>query len=90
MKLPYICVFCGSADGARPEYRQAAAHLGRLIAENNLGLVYGGASVGLMGAVADSALAYGAPVIGVLPSVLKDREIAHPGLTELCYVSTMH
>ena len=61
-----------------------------LLAERGLGLVYGGASVGLMGAVADAALAGGAPVVGVLPAVLKDREVAHRGLTELHYVDTMH
>ena len=86
----YICVFCGSSNGAHPAYRAEAAHLGTLLAARRFGLVYGGASVGLMGALADSALSGGAPVVGVLPAVLKDREIAHPGLTELLYVATMH
>ena len=85
-----ICVFCGSVDGTNPEYRAEAARLGTLLAARGFGLVYGGASVGLMGAVADAALAGGAPVVGVLPAVLKDREIAHSGLTELHYVGSMH
>ncbi len=86
----HICVFCGSSDGAHPAYREEATHLGARLAARGFGLVYGGASVGLMGAVADAALAGGASVIGVLPAVLKDREIAHRGLTELHYVDTMH
>ncbi len=88
--MSYICVFCGSSDGARPVYSEQAARLGSLLAARRFGLVYGGASVGLMGALADAALAGGAAVIGVLPAALKDREIAHPGLTELHYVDTMH
>ncbi len=89
-RLLNICVFCGSTNGTNPEYQIEAARLGAFIAERAFGLVYGGASVGLMGAVADAALMGGAPVIGVLPEVLKDREIAHPGLTELHYVANMH
>ena len=85
-----ICVFCGSFDGGRPEYRAEAVRLGQLLGERGLGLVYGGASAGLMGAVADAALAAGAQVIGVLPEVLREREIAYPGLTELHYVGSMH
>ena len=88
--MTFLCVFCGSSYGAHPAYREEAAKLGALLAARGFGLVYGGASVGLMGAVADAALAGGAPVIGVLPAILKDREIAHPGLTELHYVDTMH
>jgi len=90
MALLSICVFCGSTDGVRPEYGAAAEQLGTLLAERGFGLIYGGTSVGLMGAVADAALVGGAPVIGVLPEVLKDREIAHPCLTELHYVDSMH
>ncbi len=85
-----VCVFCGSAPGARPAYRIAAQALGAAIAERGLGLVYGGASVGLMGAVADAAMASGAQVIGVLPRGLETREIAHRGLTELRVVDTLH
>ena len=88
--LRYVCVFCGSGNGAHPAYREEAARLGSLLAARGFGLVYGGASVGLMGAMADAALSGGAPVVGVLPAVLKNREIAHPGLTELHYVESMH
>ena len=85
-----VLVFCGSSPGARPEYTAAAAELGRLLAARNLGLVYGGARVGLMGAVADAALAAGGEVIGVIPRQLIEHEIAHTGLTDLREVSTMH
>ncbi len=85
-----ICVFCGSSSGGDPAYLDAALDLGRRIAAAGMGLVYGGASIGLMGAVADAGLAGGAEVIGVIPSVLKDREIAHSGLAQLHFVETMH
>ena len=88
--MRYIAVFCASHDGADPAYRQAAVQLGALIAGGGFGLVYGGATTGLMGAVSDAAMAGGAPVIGVLPAVLRSREIAHPGLTELHHVDSMH
>lgn len=86
----WICVFCGSANGARPEYVSAARELGRAIAERGYGLLYGGATVGLMGAVADAALAAGGEVVGVIPDVIMDREVGHKGLTELHVVRTMH
>ncbi len=85
-----VLVFCGSSPGARPEYAQAAGEVGALIARRGLGLVYGGASVGLMGAVADGALAARGEVIGVIPRQLVKREIAHAGLTDLREVGTMH
>ncbi|BDI28778.1 putative cytokinin riboside 5'-monophosphate phosphoribohydrolase [Capsulimonas corticalis] len=85
-----ICVFCGSNEGARPEYRQAATALGRLLARRGQTLVYGGADVGLMGAVADAALAEGGRVVGVIPHSLVAKEIAHKGLTELHTVGTLH
>ncbi|MGH2892610.1 MAG: TIGR00730 family Rossman fold protein [Solirubrobacteraceae bacterium] len=85
-----VLVFCGSSPGARVEYAAAAGELGRLLSKRGLGVVYGGASVGLMGAVADGALAAGGEVIGVIPRQLVEHEIAHPGLTELREVSTMH
>ena len=90
MELKSVCVFCGSRMGARPEYLEGARALGAEIARRGLTLVYGGTSVGLMGAVADAALAGGGKVIGVLPHVLSDREIAHKGLTELHRVDSMH
>jgi uncharacterized protein (TIGR00730 family) len=85
-----VAVYCGSADGSNPAFRAEATALGKAIAAAGLGLVYGGASVGLMGAVADAALAGGAEVIGVLPAVLAGKEIAHARLTKLELVSTMH
>jgi hypothetical protein len=85
-----VLVFCGSSPGARPEYAQEADALGRLLAERGLGLVYGGARVGLMGAVADGALAAGGEVVGVIPRQLVEHEIAHTGLSELHEVTTMH
>ncbi len=85
-----LCVFSGSRPGRRAEYLEAAKTLGGLLAEQGIGLVYGGASVGLMGAVADAALARGGEVIGVIPQPLVDKEIAHKGLSDLRIVRTMH
>ncbi len=85
-----ICVFCGSSHGALEAYGNAAADAGRVIAENGCTLVYGGAKVGLMGTVADAALAAGGDVIGVLPQSLQEKELAHEGLTELHVVGSMH
>jgi uncharacterized protein (TIGR00730 family) len=87
---PHICVFCGSADGVDPAYAQAARELGQRIAESGMGLVYGGATVGLMGVVADTAIAGGAEVVGVMPDVLMGREIAHRKVTHFHVVKTMH
>ncbi len=88
--LKRICVFCGSSFGARAEYKQAAEHLGKALADRKLGLVYGGGNVGLMGAIADAALAAGGEVIGVIPDSLLRRELGHRGLTKLNVVKTMH
>lgn len=85
-----VCVFCGSNFGAREAYSQAAAALGTTIARRGLRLVYGGAKVGLMGVVADAALAAGGKVTGVMPTALVQREVAHAGLTELREVGSMH
>lgn len=85
-----LCVFCGSSPGRQPLYMEAARALGHLLAEQGIGLVYGGASVGLMGAAADAALAAGGEVIGVIPHALAAREVAHRGLTELQVVGSMH
>lgn len=85
-----VAVFCAAADGARPEYRQVAEELGRELAARSLGLIYGGARVGLMGAVANAAKAAGGYVVGVIPTVLVDKEVAHDGLSELHVTSTMH
>lgn len=85
-----VCVFCGSSAGREPAFAEAAGEAGREIARRGLQLVYGGASVGLMGILADSALAGGAEVIGVLPRALFKREVAHAGLTHLHSVEGMH
>src|SRR4051812_22534899 len=85
-----ICVFCGSSVGANSRYVAEAKSLGQQMASNGWGLVYGGTSVGLMGATADAALAEGVEVIGVLPRALQDREVAHRGLTKLHLVESMH
>ncbi len=85
-----VAVYCGSAFGSNPAFLAEARALGAALAASGLGLVYGGASVGLMGAVADAALAGGAEVIGILPAVLDGREIGHAGLTRLELVPTMH
>src|SRR5438132_4107439 len=85
-----ICVFAGSNDGDRDSYLISAHELGAEIARRGHGLVYGGASCGLMGACADAALAGGAEVVGVLPRALTTREIAHTGLTELRIVGSLH
>ena len=85
-----IVVFCGSSPGRRPAYVAAAQQLGRLLAARGIAVVYGGASIGLMGALADSALAAGGEVIGVIPGALFPAEIPHAGLSQLHVVSTMH
>ncbi|MFJ3412695.1 LOG family protein [Pseudomonas protegens] len=90
MSLTSVCVFCGASTGANPLYREAAQALGRAIAERRLTLVYGGGAVGLMGIVADAALAAGGEVIGIIPQSLKDKEIGHRGLTRLEVVDGMH
>ncbi len=85
-----VCVFCGSSPGSRPDYAEAARELGRSLASRGLGLVYGGADVGLMGAMADAALEAGGEVIGVIPASLVEREVAHRGLSDLRIVGSMH
>jgi len=85
-----VCVFCGSSPGARPEYARLAAELGRALARRRLTLVYGGGRVGLMGQLADAVLAAGGEVLGVIPRALATKERAHPGLTDLEVVETMH
>jgi uncharacterized protein (TIGR00730 family) len=85
-----VCVFCGSNPGALPVYRAEAVALGRLLGKAGLGLVYGGAQVGLMGALADEALANGSEVIGVIPRMLAGVEVAHQNLSRLILVETMH
>jgi len=90
MGLQSICVFCGSSAGARAEYAAAARAMGELLAQRGIRLVYGGGNVGLMGVLADAALAAGGKVIGVIPQMLVDRELAHRGISELLIVGSMH
>ena len=90
MAIRRICVFCGSRVGTRPEYLACARTTGTLLAGRGIGVVYGGSTVGTMGALADAALAAGGEVIGVIPGSLVEREIAHRGLTELHEVESMH
>ena len=85
-----LCVFCGSSAGTRPEYAEAARTFALELARRKLGLVYGGGSVGIMGILADAALAAGVEVIGVIPRPLAARELAHTALTELKVVDSMH
>lgn len=85
-----VCVYCGSSVGNQPIYREMAEAMGALLARRGIGLVYGGGNVGLMGVIADAALAGGGEVIGVIPRSLADREIAHGGVTDLRVVDSMH
>lgn len=85
-----ICVFCGASAGNDPAYLAAARDVGEGLAQRDIGVVYGGGRVGLMGAVADAALSAGGEVIGVIPQGLVDRELAHPTLTELHVVDSLH
>ena len=85
-----ICVFCGSNNGANPIFLETAESVGKFLASKNIELVYGGGRVGLMGKVADTVMANGGKVIGVIPQSLATKEIAHQGLTELHIVNSMH
>src|SRR6266571_2651466 len=88
--LRSLCVFCGSSLGRRPEYADAAAAFGRLLGQRGIRLVYGAGNIGLMGVLADAAVAAGGEVIGVIPQMLVDRELAHRGITDLRIVTSMH
>ena len=85
-----ICVFCGASPGRHPSYAALASETGRALASRGIGIVYGGGRVGLMGSLADGALDAGGEVIGVIPRGLVERELAHPGVTELRVVETLH
>src|SRR5688572_8319637 len=85
-----ICVFCGSNIGTQPAYRESAEALGAVLVKRGIGLVYGGGNVGLMGVIADTVMARGGHVIGVIPQSLADREVAHTGITDLRVVDSMH
>lgn len=89
-RLESICVFCGSREGKRPRYVKEAQHLGRLLVQRNIRLVYGGGSIGLMGKIADAVLEEGGYVVGVIPEKLAHKEIVHQGAQEMHIVDTMH
>ncbi len=88
--MKHLCVFCGSSPGASVAYETAAKTLAVTLVDHNIGLVYGGASVGIMGTLADAVLLRGGQVLGVIPQTLVDLEVAHDGLTELKVVDNMH
>jgi len=90
MTLKRICVYCGSSNGINPAYKHAATQLGRALHANGIGLIYGGAAVGIMGAVADAILEAGGQAIGVIPRALAIKEVAHEHLTDLHVVESMH
>lgn len=90
MKTNNICVYCGSSPGLNPAYARAAVILGKKLAERDIGLIYGGAAVGIMGVVADAVLENGGTAIGVIPRALAVKEVAHEGLTKLHVVESMH
>jgi uncharacterized protein (TIGR00730 family) len=85
-----ICVFCGSSPGARPEYTQATEELSALLVAENIGVVYGGGGVGLMGKLADAVLAHGGEITGVIPSALMEKEIGHREVEDMRVVHSMH
>jgi len=85
-----VCVYCGSSPGVRPEYKASAAELGTLLTEANIDLVYGGASIGVMGALADAVMSGGGHVTGIIPHGLFKREVAHQGISSLLVVDSMH
>ena len=90
LKLTSLCVFCGSQAGLDPVYASAAATLGQELAQQSISLVFGGGRVGLMGVVADNVLAGGGHIVGVIPTFLKDKELAHPRANEMVVVPDMH
>src|SRR5262249_12539757 len=89
-KIRRLCVFCGSGVGKNPAFVESARAVGALLAQRKIGLVYGGASIGVMGAIADAVLAAGGEAIGVIPETIMIREVAHTGLTQLHRVGSMH
>ncbi len=89
-QLKRICVFCGTNPGSRPVYSSAARELGRVLAEQDIELVYGGASVGIMGELADSVQEHGGHVTGIIPQQLMEKEAAHTGIRNLIVVASMH
>ena len=89
-KLTSLCVYCGANEGGDPDHRSAAVRLGKMMADQDIGLVFGGGRIGLMGVIADTVMENGGRVIGVIPEHLHDIEVGHEGLTELHIVDSMH
>ncbi len=89
IKIKSVCVFCGSSTGKGDQYLKLARNVGKTFAQSRIKLIYGGASAGCMGAVADGALENGGEVMGILPQILKDKELAHKGLTKLKIIQTL-
>lgn len=89
-KIDALCLYCGSSPGTNPAYQQAARHFGETLARQKIKLVFGGGSVGLMGIAADACLAAGGEVVGVIPTLLMEKEVGHKGLTEMHVVADMH
>lgn len=90
MAIQSLAVFCGSKNGNNPLFTEQAAQLGKLMAENNVKLIYGGGSAGIMGAIADSVMKYGGQVTGIIPKILVEWEVQHRGITELIISDDMH
>lgn len=90
MRIKSVCIYCGSSLGNRPEYAEQAAVLSRTLVRNGISIVYGGARVGIMGVIADTTLAEGGKVVGVIPRALVEKEVAHQGLSKLHVVESMH
>ena len=90
MTINKISVFCGSRSGINPQFKNAAIELGKTLVKNNIGLVYGGGKIGMMGILADAVLQEGGEVIGVIPEFLEKKELAHPGINTLHVVKSMH
>ncbi len=89
-KIKSLCVYCGSSINVDEDFKTLAHDMGKILAENNIRLVYGGGKAGLMGIIADSVMTHGGEVTGIIPSHISDREIQHKGLTELHIVDSMH
>jgi len=90
MKIKRICVFCGSSYGVEKIYNETAVQLGKFLVSNNIGLVYGGGDVGLMGTIANTVYDNGGDVVGIIPRHLADKEVAHKGISDLRIVNSMH
>jgi uncharacterized protein (TIGR00730 family) len=89
-KINSICVFCGASNGVNPQHKENAIAFGKMMAERDIALIYGGGRIGLMGAVADAVMEHGGKVVGIIPAHLDDIEVGHSGLSELIVCKSMH